>query len=61
VEFRCDAWQIHSWEAYRDVQRLGRKIRLPEKRRRTRWDIFVGVRAALAERHLLTEADLYAG
>jgi len=26
-----DAWQIESWEAYRDVARLGRKTRLPEK------------------------------
>src|SRR5437870_828914 len=25
-----DAWQIVSWEAYRDVARLGRKTRLPE-------------------------------
>ena len=25
-----DAWQLESWEAYRDVARLGRKTRLPE-------------------------------
>ena len=28
-----DAWQLDSWEAYRDVARLGRKTRLPESRR----------------------------
>ena len=28
-----DAWQLQSWEAYRDVQRLGRKTRLAEKQR----------------------------
>ena len=25
-----DAWQLDSWEIYRDVRRLGRKARLPE-------------------------------
>ena len=28
-----DAWQLESWEAYRDVARLGRKTRLPEAQR----------------------------
>jgi hypothetical protein len=35
-----DAWQLDSWEAYRDVARLGRKTRLPETQRRTLWAIF---------------------
>ncbi|MBK8569723.1 MAG: hypothetical protein IPN81_06910 [Nitrosomonadales bacterium] len=26
-----DAWQLDSWEAYRNVKRLGRKTRLPEQ------------------------------
>jgi hypothetical protein len=26
-----DAWQLENWEAYRDVVRLGRKTRLPER------------------------------
>ncbi|HKZ78888.1 MAG TPA: UvrD-helicase domain-containing protein [Pyrinomonadaceae bacterium] len=26
-----DAWQLENWEAYRDVTRLGRKTRLPDK------------------------------
>jgi hypothetical protein len=25
-----DAWQLETWESYRDVARLGRKTRLPE-------------------------------
>ena len=25
-----DAWQLESWESYRDVVRLGRKTRLQE-------------------------------
>ncbi|MGH8509971.1 MAG: UvrD-helicase domain-containing protein, partial [Gammaproteobacteria bacterium] len=28
-----DAWQLESWEAYRDVKRLGRKTRLAEPQR----------------------------
>ena len=35
-----DAWQLDSWESYRDVMRLGRKTRLPEKRRLLLWSIF---------------------
>ena len=35
-----DAWQLDSWESYRDVVRLGRKTRLPEKQRASLWSIF---------------------
>lgn len=55
-----DAWQLTSWEAYRDVERLGRKTRLPESRREALWAIFERVRASLSELGLVTEADLYA-
>ncbi len=34
-----DAWQLASWEDYRDVQRLGRKTRLAEKQRELLWSI----------------------
>jgi hypothetical protein len=54
-----DAWQLDSWEAYRDVARLGRKTRLPEKNRRALWEVFERVRAGLAKRNLVTQADLY--
>ncbi|MDP3910023.1 MAG: hypothetical protein Q8Q14_06500 [Gemmatimonadales bacterium] len=54
-----DAWQLDSWEAYRDVARLGRKTRLPEKQRQALWAIFERVRAGLTERRLVTQADLY--
>src|SRR5207302_3087675 len=53
-----DAWQLASWEAYRDVARRGRKTRLPEKQRQALWVIFERVRAALTERGLMTPADL---
>ena len=35
-----DAWQLDSWEEYRDVRRLGRKTRLNETQRAILWDIF---------------------
>jgi len=54
-----DAWQLGSWEEYRDVARLGRKTRLPEKRRQELWVIFDRVRGSLKERGLLTVADRY--
>ena len=54
-----DAWQLHNWEAYRDVVRLGRKTRLPEAQRAVLWSIFERVRAGLKERKLLTHAELF--
>lgn len=54
-----DAWQLESWEAYRDVTRLGRKTRLPEKQRRIAWSIFELVRSELKSRGLLTVADMF--
>jgi superfamily I DNA/RNA helicase len=54
-----DAWQLDSWEAYRDVARLGRKTRLPEKQRRALWEVFERVRAGLNGRKLVTQAGLY--
>ena len=55
-----DAWQLQSWEAYRDVVRLGRKTRLPEKQRVVLWSIFEQVRAKLQNRGLITYSDLFA-
>jgi mRNA-degrading endonuclease RelE of RelBE toxin-antitoxin system len=54
-----DAWQLDTWEAYRDVARLGRKTRLPEPRRALAWAIFERVRAGLRERGLITGAELF--
>jgi superfamily I DNA/RNA helicase/mRNA-degrading endonuclease RelE of RelBE toxin-antitoxin system len=58
-EHVVDAWQLESWEAYRDVARLGRKTRLPEKQRSAIWEIFERVRASLRERGLITNAGLF--
>ncbi len=54
-----DGWQLSSWDEYRDVARLGRKTRLPEKQREVLWEIFEQVRLGLNERGLITQADLY--
>lgn len=54
-----DAWQLASWEDYRDVTRLGRKTRLPEPQRALLWAIFAEVSNALAARKLLTHAGMF--
>jgi ATP-dependent exoDNAse (exonuclease V) beta subunit/mRNA-degrading endonuclease RelE of RelBE toxin-antitoxin system len=54
-----EAWDIQSWEGYRDVLRLGRKIKLPEAVRQTLWSIFSLVREALDTKGLITEAGLF--
>jgi superfamily I DNA/RNA helicase len=54
-----DAWQLRTWEAYRDVQRLGRRTRLPEARRAVLWGIFEHVRAGLKIRGLSTESAVF--
>jgi len=54
-----DAWQLDSWEAYRDVKRLGRKTRLPEQQRALLWSVFDTVRGALTEQGLITHAAMF--
>ena len=54
-----DAWQLETWESYRDVARLGRKTRLPEAQRAVLWSIFERVRGGLKERNLTTHASLF--
>ena len=54
-----DAWQLGSWEAYRDVPRLGRKTRLGENQRRVLWDIFDRTRSELTARQLLTVPSMF--
>lgn len=54
-----DAWQLETWESYRDVARLGRKTRLPEAQRAVLWSIFELVHNRLKERKLITHAGLF--
>lgn len=54
-----DAWQLASWDAYRDVKRLGRKTRLSEAQRLALWQVFEGVQTRLAADNLMTQASLF--
>jgi mRNA-degrading endonuclease RelE of RelBE toxin-antitoxin system len=54
-----DAWQLDTWEQYRDVIRLGRKTRLKEPQRLILWSIFEQVRAALKSQGLITNSGLF--
>lgn len=53
-----DAWQLDTWEAYRDVRRLGRKTRLPEPQRAVLWSIFDRVRSRLQADGWITYAGM---
>lgn len=54
-----DAWQLKTWEAYRDVPRLGRRTRLREPQREGLWKVFARVTAQLAAKQQMTEADMF--
>lgn len=53
-----DAWNVRDWESYRDLPRLGRKVRLPAARREAAWSVFEALRADLAAHDFKTEAQL---
>lgn len=55
-----DAWQLESWEAYRDVPRLGRRTRLAEPQRAVLWKIFSDVLERLKRDNKLTQPGIYA-
>jgi len=54
-----DAWQLATWESYRDVVRLGRKTRLKEPQRVIAWSIFEKVKAALKAKQLITLSEMF--
>lgn len=54
-----DAWQLDSWEAYRDIKRLGRKTRLSETQRNTLWTLFADVRKQLAAGGYTTRSGMF--
>jgi superfamily I DNA/RNA helicase len=53
-----DAWQLKSWEAYRDVSRLGRRTRIGGKQREALWAVFERACAQLHARNVMTWADI---
>jgi len=54
-----DAWQLSSWEEYRDVKRLGRKTRLSDAQRQTLWQVFDSVRSGIAADGLTSIAGVF--
>lgn len=54
-----DEWQLQSWEAYRDVARLGRKTRLGEKQRAVLWAIFDRAQQRLRDGAILTRPMIF--
>ena len=54
-----DAWQLETWDDYRDVRRIGRYRRLSETQREALWPVFERVRAGLRERGLITRAEMF--
>ncbi|WP_412507546.1 3'-5' exonuclease [Roseovarius sp. SYSU LYC5161] len=53
-----DAWDIRDLDTYRDLPRLGRKVRMLAARRDAAWAIFEHVRAALSAQGMKTKAQL---
>ncbi|QDV45803.1 Putative ATP-dependent DNA helicase YjcD [Stieleria neptunia] len=53
-----DGWQVHTWDEYRDVPRLGRRTRLGEPQRKELWTAFEKVLERLSQLGQLTEPML---
>jgi len=58
-EHVVDAWQLKSWEDYRDVKRLGRKTRIGGAQREKLWSIFDRVWNTIASRKLTTWPSVF--
>jgi superfamily I DNA/RNA helicase/mRNA-degrading endonuclease RelE of RelBE toxin-antitoxin system len=54
-----DAWQLQSWESYRDIKRLGRKTRLQESQRAILWGVLDAVRSRLHTEGFVTHAEIF--
>jgi hypothetical protein len=54
-----DAWQLDTWESYRDIKRLGRKTRLQESQRAALWTILDAVRRRLKGQGLVTYPEIF--
>ena len=54
-----DAWQLETWEAYRDIKRLGRKTRLQESQRAKVWEVLNAVRVRLHNESFISRAEMF--
>lgn len=55
-----DAWQVDTWESYKNAPRLGRQTRLPETRRQALWSVFEKVQSQLKEQGFVTHSGIFA-
>jgi len=58
-EHVVDAWQLQTWEEYRDVRRLGRKTRLSDAQRQGLWKIFDAARTSLVADGLMSMSAVF--
>jgi hypothetical protein len=54
-----DPLQLTTWEAYRDVTRIGRRTRLPVSKREELWKVFAAVFQQLAAQNEITKAGQF--
>lgn len=54
-----DAWQLDTWESYRDVARLGRKRRLTEAARTEMWTLIEQARTQFDNDGYITESGMF--
>lgn len=54
-----DAWQLRTWDEYRDIARVGRRRRLSEGHRAALWTVFERVRAELREGGWVTRSEMF--
>jgi len=54
-----DAWQLDTWEDYRDVTRLGRKTTLGSKQREILWEVFQEVKNWLRSQNLISWSGVF--
>ncbi len=54
-----DAWQLDTWEQYRDVTRLGRRSRLTQAQRAALWQLFEVIRERLRSRGEITRQGIF--
>ena len=54
-----DAWQLDTWDQYRDVARIGRYRRLSETQRKALWPVFQRVKSDLQGQGLVTKAEMF--
>lgn len=54
-----DTWQLHTWEEYREVKRLGRKTRLSEPQRHMLWQVFEAVLGHMNAKGMVSMATVF--